>query len=60
MDALDAPELNKRLTVLYNRVNDEVTKCIEESRPIDVSEIKKRVWLAEYQEKDATTFVDLD
>jgi site-specific recombinase XerD len=56
---VDAPELNKRLTVLYNRVNDEVTKCIEESRPIDVSEIKKRVWLAiEYQAKDETTFVD--
>ena len=56
---VDAPELNKRLTVLYNRVNDEVTKCIGESRPIDVAEIKKRVWLAaEYQEKDATTFVD--
>jgi site-specific recombinase XerD len=56
---VDAPELNKRLTVLYNRVNDEVTKCIEESRPIDVSEIKKRVWMAiEYQAKDETTFVD--
>ena len=56
---VDAPELNKRLTVLYNRVNDEVTKCIEESRAIDVAEIKRRVWLlAEYQEKDATTFVD--
>jgi site-specific recombinase XerD len=56
---VDAPELNKRLTVLYNRVNDEVTKCIEESRAIDVAEIKRRVWLlAEYQEKDETTFVD--
>jgi site-specific recombinase XerD len=56
---VDAPELNKRLTVLYNRVNDEVTKCIEESRAIDVAEIKSRVWLlAEYQEKDETTFVD--
>ena len=56
---MDAPELNKRLTVLYNRVNDEVTKCIEESRPIEVSEIKRRVWLAiEYQAKDETTFVD--
>ena len=56
---MDAPELNKRLTVLYNRVNDEVTKCIEESRPIEVSEIKRRVWLAiEYQTKDETTFVD--
>jgi hypothetical protein len=40
---VDAPELNKRLTVLYNRVNDEVTKCIEESRAIDVAEIKRRV-----------------
>lgn len=56
---MDAPELNKRLTVLYNRVNDEVTKCIEESRAIDVAEIKRRVWLlAEYQAKDETTFVD--
>ena len=56
---VDAPELNKRLTVLYNRVNDEVTKCIEESRAIDVTDIKKRVWLAiEYQAKDETTFVD--
>ena len=56
---MDAPELNKRLTVLYNRVNDEVTKCIEQSRAIDVTDIKKRVWLAiEYQAKDETTFVD--
>lgn len=40
----DADILNERLTTLVGLVEREVNKCLEEQRPIDVADIKKRVW----------------
>lgn len=40
----DADMLNERLTTIVGLVENEVNKCLEERRAIDVVEIRKNVW----------------
>ena len=57
----DADILNERLTTLVGLVGREVNKCLEEQRPIDVADIKKRVWdisPTTDDEKDEPTMVN--
>ena len=43
-DSSNADVLNERLTTIVNLVEREVNKCLEAQKPIDVADIKKRVW----------------
>lgn len=57
----DADILNERLTTLVGLVEREVNKCLEEQRPIDVANIKKRVWdisPATDDDKDEPTMIN--
>ena len=57
----DADILNERLTTLVGLVEREVNKCLEEQRPIDVADIKKRVWNispATDDDKDEPTMIN--
>ena len=57
----DADILNERLTTLVGLVEREVNKCLEEQRPIDVADIKNRIWAispATDGDKDEPTMVN--
>jgi hypothetical protein len=40
----DADVLNERLTAIVRLVELEVNRCLDERRPIDVAEIRHKVW----------------
>lgn len=40
----DADVLNERLTAIVRLVELEVNRCLDERRPIDVAEIRRKVW----------------
>jgi integrase len=57
----DADILNERLTTLVVLVEREVNKCLEEQRPIDVADIKNRIWAispATDDNKDEPTMIN--
>ena len=60
-DSNNADILNERLTTLVGLVEKEVNKCLEVHKPIDVSDIKKRVWAispATDNDKDEPTMIN--
>lgn len=59
-DSHNADMLNERLTTIVWLVEREVNRCLEEQRPIDVAEIRRKVWdisPAADENKDAPTMV---
>lgn len=40
----DKDELNRRVNIIFRKVQDEVNRYIEEGRPLDVAEIKRKAW----------------
>ena len=40
----DKDELNRRVNIILKKVQEEVNRYIEEDRPLDVAEIKRRAW----------------
>lgn len=50
----DAEELNRRLTVIYKRIQEEVNRCVEDGVPIDIRAIKHKAWQAA-EEEDPTS-----
>lgn len=40
----DADELNKRLGIIYKRISEEVNECLDVRRPLDVADIRRKVW----------------
>ena len=59
-DSYNADMLNERLTTIVGLVEREVNRCLEEQRPIDVAEIRRKVWdisPATDENKDAPTMV---
>lgn len=59
-DSHNADLLNERLTTIVGLVEREVNRCLEEQRPIDVAEIRRKVWdisPATDENKDAPTMV---
>lgn len=40
----DSEELNRRVNIIYRKVQAEVNRYIEEGRQLDVAEIKRRAW----------------
>ena len=59
-DSHNADMLNERLTTIVGLVEREVNRCLEEQRPIDVAEIRRKVWdisPATDENKDAPTMV---
>lgn len=59
-ESSNADLLNERLTTIVGLVEREVNRCLEEQRPIDVAEIRRKVWdisPATDENKDAPTMV---
>lgn len=55
----DSKELNDRLTIIYNKIQDEVNKCLAAGEPLDVQEIRRRAWQAsEATNKNSTSLID--
>jgi integrase len=40
----DKDELNRRVNIIFRKVQEEVNRYIDEDRPLDVAEIKRRAW----------------
>lgn len=41
---VDKDELNRRVQIIFRKVQEEVNRYIDEGRPLDVAEIKRRAW----------------
>ena len=54
----DADELNERVRTIGLAVEREVNACIREMRPVDVADIRKRVWGVRVYDEDAAPFLD--
>lgn len=54
----DADELNERVRTIGMAVEREVNACIREMRPVDVADIRKRVWGVHVYDEDAAPFLD--
>ena len=57
----DADDLNNRLAIISHMVEKEVNACLDERRPIDVTEIRQKVWSvvpAISDDKTTPTMVD--
>lgn len=53
----DADVMNDRLRIFVQLVEKEVNSCLEERRPIDVAEIRRKIWGVGVQDDDAPTLV---
>jgi integrase len=54
----DADTLNERLTTIVRLVENEVNRCLDERRPLDVAEIRRKVYdLEVLNDDDAPTLV---
>lgn len=54
----DADTLNERLTTIVRLVENEVNRCLDERRPLDVAEIRRKVYNLEVaNDDDAPTLV---
>ena len=54
----DADTLNERLTTIVRLVENEVNRCLDERRPLDVAEIRRKVYNLEVaSDDDAPTLV---
>ena len=40
----DKDELNRRVNIIFRKVQEEVNRYIDDDRPLDVAEIKRRAW----------------
>lgn len=58
IDRYDADELNRRLKVIATAVEREVTNCIELLKPIDVAEVRRKVWDIRCEADGGTPFLD--
>ena len=53
----DAPELNKRLAVIYQKVSSEVNRYMEGNIAIDIDELRRNVWQAEQSNSNEPTLI---
>ena len=53
----NAVALNKRLNIIYKKIEDEVNRTIDEGKQIDVAEIRRRAWVTTIDES-STSFLD--
>ena len=49
--------LNKRLSIIYQKIEDEVNLAIEEGREIDVADIRRRAWVTT-ADASSTSFLE--
>ena len=55
----DAVELNERLTIIYKKVQEEVNRCLEAGREIDVADIRRKVWdFCDASDEESTSLLD--
>ena len=54
----DAPELNLRLAIIYEKVTSEANRCIKDGEPINSEVIKRKVWQTKEAVSDQPTFLD--
>lgn len=55
----DSQELNARLQIIYNKVQEELTACIADGVEPSAAVLRRKVWQAdEYSRKDSTALID--
>lgn len=54
----DAPQLNERLAILYQKVCNEVNECIKDGKPLDPEKIRIAVWQTKEVMDNEPTFLD--
>ena len=54
----DADELNERVRTIGLAVEREVNACIRDMRPVDVADIRRRVWGVHVYDEDDAPFLD--
>lgn len=57
VDRVNAPELNKRLGVIYRRVEEEVNQALENGSPINIQHIKRQAWMVQI-DNTSTSLLD--
>ena len=50
----DAPELNKRLALIYQKVSNEVNRYIESGAAINIEELRQNVWSVEQSQENVS------
>lgn len=53
----NADALNNRLNIIYKKIEEEVNRAIDEGRPIDVADIRRRAWVTTVDES-STSFLE--
>ena len=54
----DAPELNKRLAVIYQKVSSEVNSSMESNIAIDIEELRRNIWKFEQSNSKDPTLIE--
>jgi integrase len=54
----DAPVLNQRLAIIYEKVCEETNRIIQAGEPFSVEAVKKKVWAAQEAESNDPLFLD--
>ena len=53
----NADSLNNRLNIIYKKIEEEINAAIEDGRPIDVADIRKRSWVTTV-DAESTSFLE--
>lgn len=53
----NSDSLNHRINIIYKKIEDEVNAAIDEGRPIDVADIRKRAWVTTV-DASSTSFLE--
>ena len=53
----DAPELNKRLALIFQKVENEVNRYMESKTSIDIEDIRRNVWMVEKSQSNEPTLI---
>lgn len=53
----DAPELNKRLALIFQKVENEVNKYMESKTSINIDDVRRNVWMVEKSQSNELTLI---
>lgn len=53
----DAPELNKRLALIFQKVENEVNRYMESKMSIDIEDVRRNVWMVEKSQSNEPTLI---
>lgn len=58
VDRPDSDELNERLNIVVKKVEREINACIDSGNPIDVAEIRRKVYMVSVDDRRNNEFLD--